>query len=233
MAPVGPGIDHATEERHLRAFRHWAWLFGIVDHEASPTVATVCALGTVVAAGLAVSQGGVHRTDGEGLTIAAWVAVLSLAVALAAGVAEAVAWMMARPVGRAAARAAEALEMARSMTHRLDGVLAAGAPAETDLVPIARRIEQANGHLVHRLRDADASLLGYATLPDPDTRTSRLELLRTEARTIAAAADALDGTAHLLRWIEACPWSPTRPDALGRLRTDLDGVERLIAAPAE
>lgn len=230
MAPAGPVLDHATEERHLRTFRHWTWAFELVDHEAAPTVAAVLGLGTVVLAGMGTAQGGVSRPDGEGLTLVAMMAVLCLGAALLSTAAEVTAWAMARPVGRAAARAATALETAHGMIHRLQ---AAPPPEDAELLPVARRIDQAITHLAHRLRDADGTLLTMATLPDAETRASRLELLRDEARRITAAADALDGTAHLLRWIEACPWSPTRPDALGRLRTDLDAVERLISAPAD
>ncbi len=228
MAGMHPGVHHPTDERHLRAFRHVAWAFELVDHETAPTVAAVLGLGTVVLAGMTLVLGGTHRADGEGLTLLALLAVVCLVTALASAASELLAWAMARPVGRAEARAATALETAGALTHRLTRIV---DTTDAQLTEPARRVDLAITHLQHRLDEVDRALVAMAALPDPSTRISRLELVRAEARGIATAADGLDGATHLLRWIEACPWSPTRPEALARLKADLEAVERLISDP--
>jgi len=156
---------------------------------------------------------------------------LGAGLLLAAG--EAAAWVIARPIGRDVARAVTALEAARIVVARLEAFRAALAPDAPDLVPMACRIDQATARIRQRLAEADAAVGTCVALRDARTRTGRLAAMGAEGRCIAAAADALDSAAHLLRWIEACPWSPARPEAVLRLREELDVAERLVSGPVD
>jgi hypothetical protein len=215
----------------MRTFRHWAWAFEVVDHEAASTTAAVLAGGAAILTALAVAAGGALRADGEGLTVAAWLAMVCLGAGLLLAASEVAAWAIARPIGRDVARAVAALEAARIMVARLEALRVPVEPDTSELVPMARRIDQATTRIRQRLTEADASVCASAALRDARTRTGRLAAMGAEARTIAASADALDSAAHLLRWIEACPWSAARPAAVLRLRAELVSAERLVSGP--
>lgn len=236
--PPRPHGDHRSsrpasavgtaEERRIAAFRRRALLFEVVDHEAAPTVLAVLSAGSGLLIALLAATGGVSATSEGAPPLPAWLAGLSLFAALLVGAAELVAWLVARPVGRTVARASCVLEDARATVERLVPVhLLPEDDAELQLA--ARRVDRAITRVIARLADADAALMTFARIPDPVTRDGRMDLLRDEARAILIAAEAVDATAHLLRWIEACPWSAARPDALKLLRTDLAAAERLLA----
>jgi hypothetical protein len=218
----------APDERRIAAFRHRALLFEMVDHEAASTVLAVLAGGAALLIGLVAATGGIAATTDGAPPLSAWLAGLSLVAALVVGTSELLAWLLARPVGRTVARTACALEDARATVERLVPVHEL-PDDDPELQVAARRVDRAISCVIARLGAADAALTAFARIPDPVTREGRVELLRDEARSILAAADAVDATAHLLRWIQACPWSAARPDALQLLRIDLVTAERLIA----
>jgi hypothetical protein len=200
-------------------------VFEVLDHDSVPTNITVLAAGSVVLVGLALAEGRpVH--DASGPTLLAVLALTALGAALVMTAGEALAWMLAIPVGRDVARAAASLESARVAVGRIHAI---PAPGDASLAPYIARIDRSTDLLKRWLEDADAGVVAWATLPDPTTRSSRLGLLREEGRRIAAAADALDAVSGLVRWIEMCPWSPLRPDALERLPRELAAAERLVA----
>ncbi|MFN8124861.1 MAG: hypothetical protein U0237_20845 [Thermoleophilia bacterium] len=227
--PAGGGFHHAWDDR-LRSFRHRAGAFALIDHEAMPAAIVSLTIGSAVLVTLAVLEGRAAATTASDRPSAiAWIALLCLLAALAAAVDELVAWALARPVGRELARAAAAIEGARGRVARLDRLV---PPEDTDLAAAATRVGQAVDHLAGRVDDAAGALAAFACLPDPETRAGRLRLLREEAQRIVEAAEAVDGALHLLLWIDACPWSSARADALGRLKTDLDTAERLVTGTA-
>jgi hypothetical protein len=218
----------AADARRIAAFRHRALLFAMVDHEASPTVLAVLTAGSGLLITSLAATGGVSVTSQGVPVLLAWLAGLSLVAAILVGTMELVAWLLARPVGRSVARATSVLEDARATVERLVPVhLVPEDDAELQLA--ARRVDRAIARIIARLAGADTALTVFARIPDPVTRDGRMDLLRDEARAILIAAEAVDATAHLLRWIEACPWSAARPDALSLLRTDLAAAERLLA----
>jgi hypothetical protein len=223
--------DRARIEHRLAGFRHRSLLFELVDHEAAPTVLAVLASGAALLIALLAATGGVGATVGGTPPLLAWLAGLCLLAALVVGASEAVAWLLSRPIGWTLARSACALEDARAAVERLAPVHL-GPEADPELRLAATRVNRAVTTVIARLADADAAIVAYARITDPETREGRLELLRQEARSIHDAADAVDSTAHLLRWIEACPWSAARPDALTLLRTDLATAERLLTEGA-
>ena len=98
---------------------------------------------------------------------------------------------------------------------------------DAGLVSIARRVDRTRTQLDRRLTKADAALVAYAALSDPGTRSRWLSTVRTEGRVIVAAAEALEGAIGALRWLEACPWSPLRPEAIDQAREDVADAERL------
>jgi len=215
--------------RRINAFRHWAPVFEALDHESGPTSVAVMSAGALVLVWLALVEGHPVRDDVAGLTLVAFLATAALGAALVMAAGEAIAWLLARPVGRDLARVTASLEHARLAVARVRPVTAAD---DVDLAPYAERVERATDDLERRLVAAEAAVVARGTQPDPARRASRLALLRTEARAIAAAAEQLDAVSHLLRWISACPWSPARPEALSRLCRDLDAAERLAAGGA-
>jgi hypothetical protein len=219
-------MSHAPDSRRIRTFRHWAPVFEVLDHDSVPTSVVVLAAGSVVLVGLALAEGRPMRADAAGPTLLAVLALTALGAALVMAAGEALAWLLAIPVGRDVARAAASLEGARVAVGRIHAI---PAPDDADLHPSIARIDRAADRLRRWLADADAGLVTWATLPDPATRASRLGLLREEGRRIVAAAEALDAVSALVRWIEMCPWSPLRPDALERLPRELTAAERLVA----
>src|SRR6186713_220768 len=100
MATAAVGLVHAPDLGRMRTFRHWAWAFEVVDHEAASTTAAVLAGGAAILTALAVAAGGALRADGEGLTVAAWLAMVCLGAGLLLAASEAAAWAIARPIGR-------------------------------------------------------------------------------------------------------------------------------------
>lgn len=221
----------AWDEHRLATFRHRALLFEVVDHEAAPTVLAVLAGGAALLVGMLAATGGIAAAADGPPPLLAWLAGLCLVAALVVGASELLAWLLARPVGRTVARTASAIEDARSSVDRLVPVHLL-PETDAELHAAAGRLDRAIAQVIARLADADAALVAFARIPDAELRGSRLELLREEAHAIDAAAQAVDGTAHLLRWIEACPWSAARPDALKLLRADLANAERLLAEGA-
>jgi hypothetical protein len=219
-------MSHAPDSRRIRTFRHWAPVFEVLDHDSVPTSVVVLAAGSVVLVVLALAEGHPMRADAAGPTLLAVLALTALGAALVMAAGEALAWLLAIPVGRDVARAAASLEGARVAVGRIHAI---PAPDDADLHPSIARIDRSADRLRRWLADADAGLVTWATLPDPATRASRLGLLREEGRRIVAAAEALDAVSALVRWIEMCPWSPLRPDALERLPRELAAAERLVA----
>jgi hypothetical protein len=225
--PSRPTLHTAPDEQQIAAFRHRALLFEVVDHEAAPTVLAVLTAGSALLIGLVAATGGIAATAEGTPPLLAWLAGLSLVAALLVGASEALAWLIAHRVGRTVARAVCALEDSRAAVERLVPVHLVSEEDE-ELQLAARRVDHAITCVIGRLADADTALLAFARIADPVTREGRLGLLREEAWSVHAAAEAVDATAHLLRWIEACPWSAARPDALKLLRTDLAAAERLL-----
>ncbi len=217
------------DTRRIHAFRNWAPVFEVVDHESGPAIVAVVAAGSTVLAGLALVEGHPVRDGAADLTLVAFLALAALGAALAIAAGEVVAWLLARPVGRDLARAAASLELARVAIARIRPIVVVG---DIDLAPYAARIERATGDLETWLSAVDDAIVACGAMPDPAPRASRLGLLRAEGRAITAVAEAYDAQSHLLRWIVACPWSPLRPEALSRLSRDLAAAERLAAGPA-
>lgn len=227
IRPTRSALRTSPDEPRIAAFRHRALLFEVVDHEAAPTVLAVLTAGSALLVGLVAATGGIAATAEGRPPLLAWLAGLSLVTALVVGASEALAWLLSHAVGRTVARAACALEDARSVVERLMPIHLVSED-DQELQLAARRVDRAITCVIGRLADADAALLAFARIADPITREGRLELLREEAWSIHAAAEAVDATAHLLRWIEACPWSAARPDALKLLRADLAAAERRL-----
>jgi hypothetical protein len=201
-------------------------MFAALDHESGPMSVAVVAAGSAGLAALALVEGHPVRDGVAGLTLVTFLALAALGAALVMAAGEALAWLLARPVGRDLARAAASLELARIAVARIRPILAAD---DVDLAPYAARIDHATGDLERRLADADAAVVSHGAVSEPAHRASRLGMLRAEGRGIAAAAEALDAVAHLLRWIAACPWSPLRAEAVTRLSRDLAAAERLAS----
>jgi hypothetical protein len=218
-------MGHAPDSHRIRAFRHWAPVFEVLDHDSVPTSITVLAAGSVVLVGLALAEGRPMRADAAGPTLLAVLALTALGAALVMTAGEALAWMLAIPVGRDVARAAASLESARVAVGRIHAI---PAPDDAALVPYIARIDRSAERLRRWLADADAGIVAWANLPDPATRASRLGLLREEGHRIVAAAEALDAVSGLVRWLEMCPWSPLRPDAFERLPRELTAAEHLV-----
>lgn len=216
----------AVDSHRVRAFRRWAPLFEVFDHEGAPTNVAVMASGFVVLAWLAAAEGRPLREDGSGPTLLALLALTALGATLVMVAGESLAWLMARPVGRDIARAEVSLEHARVAVSR---VRAVPAPRDADLAPYVARIERAAERLDRWLAEADARVVAWATLQDPSCRASRFGLLRDEGQAIVTAAEALDGVSRLLGWIAMCPWSPEHATALARLPRDLAAAERLVS----
>jgi hypothetical protein len=219
-------MRHPPDTRRIHIFRHWAPVFEALDHESGPVSAAVVAAGSAVLAVLALGEGRPVRDGVAGLTLVTFLALAALGAALVMAAGEALAWLLARPVGRDLARAAASLERARVAVARIRPILAAD---DVDLAPYTARIDRATGDLERRLAEADAAVVAYGALSQPATEAARLGVLLAEGRAIAAAAEALDAVAHLLRWIAACPWSPLRAEAVTRLSRDLAAAERLAA----